>query len=382
MRRILSNIVSQREGDARWSIAKTYLLNIVFCTVVAVCIWIAVPRENNPGFFSNFVHAQSIGNIICSLILLANCLLDYFKKIPKQVLLFVMPVIIIVGFYAGSSLARVLLGLPTKSFTYNNDRHLLIVSMVITVVVTIIINWFFTSQNTIAKLRVKTAEESERATQAQLSMLLAQIEPHMLFNTLANLRALIDSEPKRAKEMLDLLIDYLRTTLRHSRAESVLLESEFKMLENYLSLMRIRLGDRLIYTTELPDELKNCSIPSLLLQPIVENAIKHGIEPAVSGGAILIKAESANNELILTVQDTGQGIINKEAVLPSSLDTAQQATHTDGGFGMANVRARCVAMSGGSYEVVSPLPESDRGTSVRIQIPLRVETPACSMNGA
>ena len=101
----------------------------------------------------------------------------------------------------------------------------------------------------------------------------------MLFNTLANFRALIGTDPARATHMLDSLIDYLRAKLQASRATHHSLQNEFDRLGDYLALMQVRMGPRLTCALDLPAELADQLVPTLLLQPLVENAIKHGLEP-------------------------------------------------------------------------------------------------------
>lgn len=359
----LAHISRSRAQSARWSVGKIYLINALFATVVAILIWIALPADSNPGFLNNWVHAQSIGTLICSLVLLTNSLSCRNARLPDKFLLFALPFIIVVGFYLGSSIARWILQLPTPATSSYDDRHTLIVSMAITVIVTVVITWFFTTQSTITELRIRSAEESERATQAHLSMLIAQLEPHMLFNTLANLRALINTDPEKAREMLDKLIELLRTTLSHSRSLSVNIKTEFLMLENYLDIMKYRMDDRLDYSLTLPDELKDCTIPTLLLQPIVENAIKHGIEPSIQGGDVRIDASTDGSNLLLSVQDTGVGLSN-----PKGIELGTESLSS--GFGMSNVRERCLAIQGGDFTVLSPLPQNNRGTLVQISLPL------------
>jgi hypothetical protein len=122
------------------------------------------------------------------------------------------------------------------------------------------------------------------ATEARLKLLETQLEPHMLFNTLANLRVLITVDPPRAVAMLDRLNNYLRMTLSGSRALAHPLSAEFERLGDYLELMSVRMGERLRYTLDLPDDLREVPVPPLLLQPLVENSIRHGLEPKVEGG--------------------------------------------------------------------------------------------------
>ena len=144
--------------------------------------------------------------------------------------------------------------------------------------------------------------------QAQLQMLQAQIEPHMLFNTLANLQGLIAIDPPLAQLLLEQLIEYLRATLNSSRAASTTLAQEFRLMDAYLGLMAIRMGERLAYTLDLPAPLAELQIAPMLLQPLLENAIRHGLEPKVDGGGIDVSAAREGAQLVLTVQDTGQGL--------------------------------------------------------------------------
>lgn len=171
------------------------------------------------------------------------------------------------------------------------------------------------------------------ATEARLKLLETQLEPHMLFNTLANLRALITADPPRAVAMLDRLNNYLRMTLSGSRALAHPLSAEFERLADYLELMSVRMGERLRYTLDLPDELRDTPVPPLLLQPLVENSIRHGLEPKVEGGVITVRARQFDGRLIIEVSDTGVG-----------LDAAQ--TSEGSGFGLEQVRERLATVHG------------------------------------
>ena len=195
-----------------------------------------------------------------------------------------------------------------------------------------------------------------QAAEAQLKLLQSQLEPHMLFNTLANLRALIKSDPARATQMLDRLIDYLRATLGASRATSHALGAEFARLGDYLELMAVRMGPRLRYTLDLPDELRDLSLPTLLLQPLVENSIQHGLEGAVAGGEVTVRARRHGNALILEVADTGVGL--------------GDAPLRETGFGLTQVRERLAAAYGDAASI-DLLRTADQGTLARVTIPLQ-----------
>jgi sensor histidine kinase YesM len=189
----------------------------------------------------------------------------------------------------------------------------------------------------------------------------------MLFNTLANLRALIAADPGRAQEMLDRLIDFLRATLAASRTPAHPLADEFARLDDYLALMRVRMGERLHASTALPPELADIALPPLLLQPLVENAIKHGLEPQRGAGELAVTAVRDGATLVLAVVDSGRGL---EAAAAAN---ASEPGPPSSGFGLAQVRERLQALHGGAATfTITPRPEG--GTRAEIRLPLPVST--------
>jgi signal transduction histidine kinase len=219
--------------------------------------------------------------------------------------------------------------------------------------------------------REKALALKRQATEARLRLLETQLEPHMLFNTLANLRALITVEPDRAVQMLDRLNNYLRATLHASRSDETprrphTLQDEFDRLRDYLELMTVRMGPRLSYTLTLPPELARHPLPPLLLQPLVENAIRHGLEPHVEGGSIAVSARADGASLLLCVNDTGSGCAGEP-----------RSERPGGGFGLAQVRERLATAFGPPPSGVKRLQwqsAPNRGTQIQLHLPL--ETPA------
>ena len=195
-----------------------------------------------------------------------------------------------------------------------------------------------------------------RITEAQLKLLQGQIEPHFLFNTLANVQSLIDFDPQRAKLMLERFTDYLRASLGQLRGESTTLAQEFAMLQAYLGLMQLRMGDRLRVEHRLPPDLAGLALPPLLLQPLVENAIHHGLEPQVQGGTIAVSAARAEGRLVLQVEDDGQGLNGPRR-------------RAGNGVALANIRERLNARFGPAA-TLTLLPRDGGGTCARIEIPL------------
>ena len=227
-------------------------------------------------------------------------------------------------------------------------------SLLITVLAGSAGTYFFYSRSKSVYLESKMSEARRHASEARLKLLETQLEPHMLFNTLANLRALISTDAPRAEAMLDHLIAYLRATLSASRASSHTLQAEFDRLRDYLELMVVRMGPRLGYQLDLPAALATQAVPTLLLQPLVENAIQHGLEPMVEGGSITVRARRVGQRITLEVEDTGAGLY--------------RARRRPGGFGLAQVRERLAAAyeDHGTFEVHALAPG---GTMARITLP-------------
>ena len=220
--------------------------------------------------------------------------------------------------------------------------------------------------------RAKTESLTNQVTQAQLMLLQSQLEPHMLFNTLAHLRALIGQDTARAHAMLDHLNDYLRTTLQATRlpVHQALhpLGDEFSRLSDYLNLMAIRMGPRLAFELDLPPTLVTAPVPRFILQPLVENAIRHGLEPQVSGGRIEVQARAEGAQLLLTVRDNGSGISElalADAARPLQANGAQAGPS----WGLAHVRQRLHTLYGQRTGMhISLLPTG--GTCVVLTLPL------------
>ncbi|MBI2768914.1 MAG: histidine kinase [Burkholderiales bacterium] len=215
-------------------------------------------------------------------------------------------------------------------------------SVLITALAGVVVTYYFYSVNKAAYLERKMGEAHKHASEARLKLLETQLEPHMLFNTLANLRVLIATDAQRAQQMLDHMIAYLRATLAASRATTHPLQAEFDRLRDYLELMAVRMGPRLAYTLQLPDDLAQQPVPTLLLQPLVENAIQHGLEPKVQGGSVTVRARRDGANVVLEVEDTGVG---------AGADMAGAK-----GFGVAQVRERLAALygTGAAIEFVAP----------------------------
>ena len=262
------------------------------------------------------------------------------------------------GFVLGVSIADAWLG--RSSWAVVTERQLLL-SVLMSGVIGTIITYYFYSRGKSEHLELKVNEATRLATEARLKLLEAQLEPHMLFNTLANLRMLIAIDAPRAQDMLDHIIAYLRATLSASRASSHPLQREFDRLNDYLELMSVRMGPRLRYILDLPAELARQNVPTLLLQPLVENSILHGLEPKVEGGSLTISARREADTVVLEVSDTGMGFdpADPSFTHPTSPDT---------GFGIQQIRERLAAVYG-SQGTIEFIAARASGTRASVRFP-------------
>ncbi|MBC7619001.1 MAG: histidine kinase [Candidatus Saccharibacteria bacterium] len=222
------------------------------------------------------------------------------------------------------------------------------------------------SQESDAKVRVATNNAEHEAlerqlVQARLKVLQAQVEPHFLFNTLAAVDYLIETDPPRASIMQKQLITYLRGALPQMREDSSTLGRELRLVRAYLELLKMRIEDRLDFVIDVPDSLFNADFPPMVLQSIVENAIKHGIEPKPEGGKIIIHAQARDGNLWVDVVDTGVGLTDGDVF---------GKTSNGGGLGLDNIRKRLALLypNASRIELRSEIPS---GTSVRIMVPFQ-----------
>jgi two-component sensor histidine kinase len=185
-------------------------------------------------------------------------------------------------------------------------------------------------------IKNRQIDAERRATEARLKLLQGQIEPHFLFNTLANVASLMEHDTPRARLMLETFVDYLRASLGSLRVASHTLGDELVLVEAYLRILQIRMDTRLAFRIDVPEALRSVPLPPLTLQPLVENAVQHGLEPKIEGGTLSVTARLEGRQLVLSVTDDGLGL----AAAPARL-------HRGGsGTALANIRERLAETHG------------------------------------
>ena len=207
-----------------------------------------------------------------------------------------------------------------------------------------------------ARQREDIAAAAQLLAEARLKALQAQIEPHFLYNTLAGVLSLIDSQPARARHMLERFIDFLRASLDASRADTASVGAEFDLACAYLDVLAVRMGPRLRFTVEAEPQARAALIAPMLIQPLVENAVMHGLEPKVEGGCLRLSARIEDGLLCIEVQDDGVGIGNAPP-------------RSGGGVGLSNLKARLKSLYGPAAQL-EMLDNPGGGACVRMLLPI------------
>jgi len=325
----LIKIKTAFESQPFWQL---FIIVLLFNTLIAFFLHAIIPTS----VFSNqIIMSQSIGiSIFLSYVVLANIveLKNWRMLIPL---------------FIGSPLG-VAIGITIQAIMLNATFDLVIESLkqnYANVLSTIFIGLFFGSiilalfiyRERIFKAKAKLQAEKinnldhqKTIAETSLRMLQAQIEPHFLFNTLSNVISLIDKNPQKSKILLESLTEFLRASLKRSTDKHQNIKNEIGLIRHYLDIMKTRIGNRLEYNIHLQDDAVDCAFPPLLLQPLVENSIIHGIEPLTEGGLIDITIGKSDTKLVISVSDTGKGL----------------STGSIKGFGLTNIRDRIRSIYG------------------------------------
>ncbi|WP_172961479.1 sensor histidine kinase [Pandoraea apista] len=360
-----------------WKVFFRELVGIVlFNTVIALILFFI---GFGGTFFQNFVFSQCIGISI-------TVFIDGGRRaIWRDGAPSMMPFLLLVAFGCAAGLAlgialgTALLGLPISMWQPLNG-HSLPIALLIALLATCVGTYHGWSRARLSQLREATAQQALREAaaekalvHAQLQTLQAQLEPHFLFNVLANLDSLIASDPVRARTLLGHLNRFLRASLAATRADVTTVADEFALLEALMSIQQVRFGERLRYTFDLPEDCRTLQVPPMLVQPLVENAVKHGVEPLAGGASVDVSARRERTtdgawQLVLRVADDGAGF----------RDVVRGNPHEHlGGVGLTNIRERLRVLYGDTARLT--LSEGvPRGVVATLRLPVALSGPQMS----
>ena len=341
-------------------IAYTFIWNFGFAVLFAFFETLANWRlPSMTWLWTDLVIANCIGYTLHALSVAGGCTIEHAVRRAGRIAVTAYYMALgTVGVLIGFWIAAGLLGREILPRLGDHRWFLAVAltSLAVSVVMSIVFFWRERSALADAALereQRRAADIQREATAANLRALQAQIEPHFLFNTLANVTSLIEAEPATAKHMLESFIRFLRASLAATRRSRSALADEFALVSDFLAVLKIRMRDRLEFAMVLPPELAAVELPPMLLQPLVENAIRHGLEPKLEGGRVTLEARRERDRLILEVRDTGVGF----------------ADATTGGVGLANVRNR-LQLAQGEAARLTVRDNSPCGTIVAIEWPL------------
>jgi sensor histidine kinase YesM len=320
--------------------ARDFFVDLLYTIVIATFIAIFLTLT---GIFTTVVTlktfvimliiSQCYGISICVIIML---LLRAFKPQKGVSKVFIILLGTVCGILIGRLMAASILQQALPAFMWVWGKTIL-KEIGLWLALIIVIYYFFyskkhlkISKEIIQQERINRLSSEKQALEANLRLLQAQIEPHFLFNTLSNILSLLDTDLKKGRSMLMDLIRYLRTSLAKTRAEATTLGQEMEMVKAYLNIFKVRMEGRLRYRINIPDNIKKLPFPPMLVQPLVENAIKHGIEPKIEGGEVTIQARKNGDIIRVELADTGIGLYEDG----------------DRGFGLSNVRERLQSLYG------------------------------------
>lgn len=338
--------------DMKSSLAVT----AVFNTIIAVVLYFMVIEK--PDFWEIFAISQFTGLSICFFVRLGMYISDV--RLNRW-----MGGCIAAGLFAGVTAGGLLswgflFFSHGHEFSYYYQRvfsHIAVFGFVFGVPII----YFFSTRERLAVSEKKIQEEKikrltmeKEAAMMSLRLLQAQIEPHFLFNTLSNAVMLLDVDTQKAKQMLIDINEYLRISLDRTRRDMITLSQELDLVRRYLEIFKIRMGKRLSFDITDRTGFAELPFPPLIIQPLVENAVKYGLEPKVNGGTILIDCRVEGGQAVIEVSDTGCGPDENEG---------------GAGIGIENVSRRLSAVYSGDA-TLALAPNQPEGLTALIKVPL------------
>lgn len=313
---------------------KTLLRTLWVCLIISVIVAAGFTYTDPAHWFeflySSLIFSNSIGFVIHGLV---TFFLPRLSKFPTLLRLSLLLILFLVGGLVGTEIGILIQGFLTSS-KVSPPIHirLLTFNLILAAIFGSIAVLYFTlrarAEHMAAKLQEKELNEERLTrlkTKAELEALQTKINPHFLFNTLNSIASLISENPKLAEETIERLSGLFRYTLRHTERNTVTLAEELDLVRTYLEIEKVRLGDRLQFEVKCEEGVREVELPPMLIQPLVENSIKHSIASAIEGGTILVEAKSSNGNCVIAVHDSGKGFQNENDA---------------GGFGLRSIQER------------------------------------------
>jgi two-component system, LytTR family, sensor kinase len=306
----------------------------VFCLIVTVVIAAGLTFSDPPNYLvyliSSFIYTMCIGFTIHTLTMFA---LPRIAALHMVFRLSVLLMVFLVGGIIGTGISVEIHKLVLNdSFTTKDYIHLLYFNLLLSIIFGSIAVLYVTlkvnAERMASELKEKELNE-ERLTRlkmkAELEALQAKINPHFLFNTLNSIASLISENPKAAETTVEKLSELFRYTLKDADKSTVTIGEELEIVRTYLEIEKVRFGERLQYAINYDGSILDLQVPALLIQPLVENSIKHGIANDIHGGSILVEVRKQEKKCRIMVQDTGKGF---------------RAKNTENGFGLRSIQER------------------------------------------
>lgn len=334
-------------------LVKAYLASVVLVIMMVIGLTAVNFGE---GFGTNMIIGQSIGT---SMFFCASVTLYLLRHSGPFTQMVAAMAAMITGAVLGFFLGSIAAGKDLRNFI--PDRQEIIIEVfALSIITGFLFRYILNSQKRISEAEAKIHREKikrltieKQVVETNLRLLQAQIEPHFLFNTLSNILTLNEMDTQKGRIMLEDLISYLRITLSKARQETATIAQEMELIRAYLNIFKIRMGERLEYEIHIEEGLRHKQIPPMLIQPLVENAIEHGLEPKIEGGTIWISSYRRGDYLCLEVADSGLSF-NKD---------------NGWGVGLSNIRDRLLVLYDGNarfvFEKNTPV-----GLKVIIEVPV------------
>ena len=221
-----------------------------------------------------------------------------------------------------------------------------------------------------ARHQADAAQLHAKLAEARLDALRRQLDPHFLFNTLNSVSALVERDPRGVRRMIGQLSDLLRHSMDDAAAPEIPLRQELAILERYVDIMRVRFADQLAVETRVDPQALDALVPNMLLQPLVENAIKHGVEQRADGGRVEIDVALDGSALVVRVLDNGPGMRTRSLSMPAEEGAMDAASDGRVGVGLRNTAARLAQLYGADYSLTLG-PGADGGTMAEVRMPFR-----------